>query len=289
VTGAATRRSTTVGRILGAVTPLRAIAAAYLVLVIGAAVLAPVIAPYDPLAQDIPGKLQGIGAAGHLLGTDEFGRDILSRLIYGARVELVVALGATVVALVLGVTLGLLGGYLGRWVEMLTMRGVELIMAFPPIVLALLVVTIYGSGQLTLIVVMGLLFTPAFARLSYGQTLSVKTAEYVEAARAFSARTPTVLFSVVLPNISGPVIAQFPVTIANAVLLESGLSYLGLGITPPTPSWGAMVASGQRFMPISPDLLVVSSLTVALTVLAFGLVGDAVRDGFDPKSVRRTV
>ena len=167
------------------------------------------------------------------------------------------------------------------------MRGVEVIMAFPPIVLALLIVTIYGSGQLTLIVVMGLLFTPAFARLSYGQTLSVKNSEYVEAARAFSARTPTILFAVVLPNISGPVIAQFPVTIANAVLLGSGLSYLGLGISPPTPSWGAMVASGQRFMPVSPDLVIVASVTVALTVLAFGLVGDAIRDALDPKSARR--
>ncbi|MFT4029896.1 MAG: ABC transporter permease [Protaetiibacter sp.] len=275
-------------RLLGALTPLRWAALVFLVLVIVAAIAAPLIAPYDPLAQDIPGKLQPIGSPGHLLGTDEYGRDVLSRLIYGARVELVVALGATIVAMVLGVSLGLLGGFLGRWVEVLTMRGVEVIMAFPPIVLALLIVTIYGSGQVTLIAIMGLLFAPAFARLTYGQTLGVKNAEYVEAARAFSARTPTILFAVVLPNVSGPVIAQFPVTIATAILLESGLSYLGLGITPPTPSWGAMVASGQRFMSISPDLLVVSSLTVAVTVLAFGLVGDAVRDAFDPKNTRRS-
>lgn len=274
-------------RLLRAFSPLRWAAAAFLAILVLVALLAPWVAPYDPLAQDIPNKLLPIGTPGHPFGTDELGRDVLSRLIYGARVELFVALGATAVAAALGVTLGLLGGYLGRLVETLTMRTVEVILAFPPIVLALLIVTIYGSGQGTLIAVLGILFAPAYARLAYGQTLSVKSMEYVEAARASSAPTPVILGRVILPNISGALIAQLPITLANAILLESGLSYLGLGITPPTPSWGAMVASGQRFMAVDPSLLIVASVTVTLTVLAFGLVGDAVRDWSDPKSARR--
>ncbi|WP_344756764.1 ABC transporter permease [Gryllotalpicola koreensis] len=263
--------------------PVSIAAALFIVIVVASAIFAPWVAPASPLAQHIPNRLQSPGADGHLLGTDEFGRDILSRLIYGARVELVIALGATAVAFVLGSFLGLIGAYIGSWVELVSMRLVEALLAFPPILLAMLVVTIYGSGQLTLIVVLGLVFAPAFARLTFAQTLSVKSAEYVEAARAFSAKTPTILGRVILPNIAGALIAQLPITLANTILLESGLSYLGLGITPPTPSWGGMVASGQRFMAVDPTLLIVSSATIVLTVLSFGLVGDAVRDWLDPR------
>lgn len=274
-------------RLRAAATPVRIAALVVVIILILTALFAPWIAPFDPLAQDIPNRLQPPGSWPHVLGTDEFGRDVLSRLIYGARVELVVALGATIVALLLGVTLGLLGGYLSSWVEMLTMRSTEAIMAFPPIVLALLIVTIYGSGQVTLIVIMGILFAPVFARLTYGQTLSIKSAEFVEAAKAFGAGNTTVMTRVVFPNVMGPIIAQLPITIAAAILLESGLSYLGLGITPPTPSWGGMVASGQRFMALDPWGLIIPSAVVAITVLAFGLVGDGVRDLLDPKSRRR--
>lgn len=274
-------------RLMRSFTPLRWAAFVFVVLVILAAMLAPWISPHDPLAQNIPQRFLPIGSPDHLLGTDEFGRDLLSRLLHGARVELVVALGASLVAAVLGITLGLLGGYFGRWVELLTMRTVEVILAFPPIVLALLIVTIYGSGQSTLIVIMGLLFVPAFARLTFGQTLGVRSAEYVEAARAFAAPTGVILARAILPNVSGALIAQFPITLANAILLGSGLSYLGLGITPPTPSWGGMVAAGQRFMPVDPTMLIISSVAVTLTVLSFGLLGDALRDWLDPKSRRR--
>ncbi|QOR70588.1 ABC transporter permease [Ruania alkalisoli] len=279
--------TTTTQRKAARIDPLGLAATVVVLLLVIAAVLAPWIAPYDPLSQDIPNRLQPLGADGHLLGTDEFGRDTLSRILHGARAELLVAVGATAIAMTGGVLVGLCGGYLGRWAEALTMRGTEVVLAFPPVVLALLFVTIHGASSWTLVVIMGILFAPAFARLSYGQTLSVRSAEYVEAARTFCAPTPVILLRVILPNISGPILAQFPVTLANAILLESGLSYLGLGIPAPQPSWGSMVAAGQRFMQSDPWLLIVSSAAVVVTVLCFGLMGAALRDLLDPRRRHR--
>lgn len=265
--------------------PLRTAALVYVAAIIVVMILAPVIAPADPLAQDIANKRLPLFATGHLLGTDELGRDVLTRIMYGARIELFIALGATVFAAIAGTIMGIVGGFFGGVVETVTMRLiVDVILAFPPIILALLAVTIYGPGPITLIMVMGVLFAPTFARITYGQTLSVKREEYVEAARAFGAKTPVTLFKVVLPNVSAPVIVQFSLTMAQAILLESGLSYLGLGVVPPEPSWGAMVAEGQRFITSDPMGLLVPSAVLVLTILAFGLLGDGLRAYLDPKS-----
>lgn len=217
------------------------------------------------------------------MGTDRFGRDILSRLIFGGRVELLIALGATAVALLLGTFLGLVGGYFGGIAEVLSMRSVDVILGFPPIVLALLVVTIYGSGAATLIVVMGILFAPRFARLTYGQVVSIRNVEYVEAARVFGSGPVRIVGTVVLPNVSAPLIVQAPLTLATSILLESGLSYLGLGVTPPNPSWGLMVADGQRDIIAHPSLVTIPALLIVTTILAFGLVGDVMRDWLDPR------
>lgn len=272
-------------RLRAAMTPLRWVAFAYVVAVLLMVVAAPVFAPHDPLQQDVSLRLLPPGTDGYLLGTDELGRDILSRLMYGARVELLIALGATLLAMVLGTLVGLAGGYFGGIVEVLTMRvGVDVLLAFPPIILALLAVTLRGPGAGTLIIAMGVLFAPTFARITYGQTISVKRLEYVEAATAFGAPTTTRMFQVVLPNVSAPIIVQFSLTIANAVLLESGLSYLGLGVVPPTPSWGSMVAQGQRYLATEPHALLVPGAVIVLTILAFGLLGDALRQWLDPKS-----
>jgi peptide/nickel transport system permease protein len=265
--------------------PLRTAALVYVVAIIVVMVLAPVIAPADPLAQDIANKRLPLFAPGHLLGTDELGRDVLTRIMYGARIELFIALGATVFAAIAGTFMGIVGGFFGGVAETVTMRLiVDVILAFPPIILALLAVTIYGPGPITLIMVMGVLFAPTFARITYGQTLSVKREEYVEAARAFGAKTPVTLLKVVLPNVSAPIIVQFSLTMAQAILLESGLSYLGLGVVPPEPSWGAMVAEGQRFITSDPMGLLVPSAVLVLTILAFGLLGDGLRAYLDPKS-----
>lgn len=272
-------------RLRQAMTPLRVGAAAYVALMVVVVVAAPLLAPQDPLAQDVGSRLLRPGDGGHLLGTDALGRDLLSRLMHGARVELFIALGATLLAMGVGTLLGLLGGYFGGVVETLTMRVVvDVVLAFPPIILALLAVTLNGPGAATLILAMGVLFAPVFARITYGQTISVKRLEYVEAATAFGASTSRRLFGIILPNVSAPVIVQFSLTIATAILLESGLSYLGLGVVPPTPSWGSMVAEGQRYLSSDPHALLVPGAAVVLTILAFGILGDALREWLDPKS-----
>jgi len=276
-------------RIRQAITPLRTVMVVYLVVIIVLMAFAPLLAPYDPIAQNVAIRLQPMFSPGHLLGTDELGRDILSRIMFGAQVELFIALGATVLATVLGTLLGLLGGYFNGLTEVVTMRlVVDVILAFPPIVLALLAVTLYGPGPVTLIVAMGVLFAPIFARITYGQVLSTKREEYVDAARTFGAPTVVILFRTVLANVSAPIIVQFSLTMAAAILMESGLSYLGLGVVPPTPSWGSMVAQGQRYLTTDPHVLLVPGAVIVLTILAFGILGDALRDLLDPKAKKRS-
>jgi len=275
--------SRSVRRLRRSLNPVRVGGALFVLVVVIVTILVPLLGLPDPLAQHIPEKLGGIGTPGHPLGTDRFGRDLLSRLLFGARIELVVSIGATAVALVVGVALGMLGGFLGRFVETITMRTVDVILAFPPIVLALLIVTIYGPGIVTLIVTMGILFSPRFARLTYGQVVTVRNLEYVEASRVFGNSTLRTMLTVVLPNVSAPIIVQLPLTLATSILLESGLSYLGLGVVPPTPSWGLMVADGQRDMIANPALVALPSAVIVATILAFGLVGDILRDWLDPR------
>ena len=242
------------------------------------------------LEQNVTNRLKGPFAAGHILGTDELGRDILSRGSCTAhRSNCSVALGTTILAMVLGSLLGLLGGYFAGITEIVTMRLiVDVILAFPPIVLALLAVTLYGPGPVTLIIAMGVLFAPIFARITYGQVLSVKREEYVDAAKTFGAPTIVILFKTVLPNVIAPIIVQFSLTIAAAVLLESGLSYLGLGVVPPAPSWGSMVAQGQRYLTTDPHALLMPGAVIVLTILAFGILGDALRDTLDTKAKKRS-
>ena len=276
-------------RIRQAITPLRTVMVVYLVVIIVLMVFAPLLAPYDPISQNVAIRLQPMFSPGHLLGTDELGRDILSRIMFGAQVELFIAVGATLLATVLGTLLGLLGGYFNGLTEIVTMRlVVDVILAFPPIVLALLAVTLYGPGPMTLIIAIGVLFAPIFARITYGQVLSTKREEYVDAARTFGAPTVVILFRTVLANVSAPIIVQFSLTMAAAILMESGLSYLGLGVVPPTPSWGSMVAQGQRYLTTDPHVLLVPGAVIVLTILAFGILGDALRDLLDPKAKKRS-
>lgn len=245
------------------------------------AVFAPVIAPFDPLEQG-PNPYAPFGSE-YLLGTDQFGRDILSRLIFGARADLLVSVGATALAAFVGISLGLAGGFLRGWVGSLFMRGTEVVLAFPPIVLALLAVALFGPGAMTLILSMGILFTPAFARIAYGQVLALRNRDFVLASRGLGARVPWLIFRVVLPNVLGPVIVQASLTLAAAMLLESGMSYLGLGVVPPTPSWGSMIAEAQNLGLENPWFLTVSCASVVLTVLAFSVLGDALDRQMDPR------
>lgn len=274
----------TLRRAIGAFGVIHWAALATIVLVLAFSLLAEQLTEVSPVTQSPGGRFLPVGTDGHPFGTDQYGRDIFVRLLYGARIELLIAVTATLGALVLGTGIGLLGGYFGGIVGSLTMRSMDVLMTIPPLILALFVVTLYGPGSVTLTVAMTLIFLPAFARIVYGQTLSVREKEFVESDRLYGASTLRILWKTVLPNISAPIIVQFTLVIAGAILLESGLSYLGLGVVPPAPSWGSMVAEASRFMPTNPSVLMFPALTVVLMILAFSILGDGLRRSFDPRN-----
>src|SRR5262245_30966647 len=247
------------------------------------AIAAPLLAPQDPIRMDVANRL-GAPSWLHLLGQDEYGRDVLSRLIYGARVSLSVALLSAAIAAVVGVVAGLVGGYFGGASEILTLRVVDIVLCFPPLLLALLIVTVLGPGIQTLTLVLSVLFIPGFARVTYGEVLSTKNQEYVEATRALGARSPRILFNAILPNIIGPILVQFSLTVAAAVILESGLSFLGLGVVPPAPSWGLMIRGARGFMEQNPMGLLWPCAALVFTIWSINRLCDSLRDAIDPRT-----
>ncbi len=262
--------------------PRIAIGGTVLLLFFLMAIFAPFIAPGDPTRQHPQQRLAAPSAV-YPLGTDEFGRDLLSRLIYGSRVSLEVAFGSIAVAVILGVTIGLVGGYFGRAWETVTMRLMDVLLAFPPILLAIAVVAFLGPGVRNLVIVIGILYTPRFARLVHASTLSERTREYIEAARAMGARSPRILMRGVLPNILAPIIVQVSLSLGFAILVESGLSFLGIGVRPPNPSWGLMIATGRGYMSQSIWPILWPSVAISLIILACNVLGDGLRDTLDPR------
>jgi peptide/nickel transport system permease protein len=248
-----------------------------------AALAAPVLPLADPVRQNVGTRLSGPSLA-HWLGQDEYGRDVLSRLVWGARVSLSVALAASVLATVVGTTLGVLGGYFRGLVELGTVRVAEMVLCFPPLLLALLVVTLLGPGAATLIVCLGILFAPGFARVAYAETLSVRVLDYVTAQTSLGAPASRILLRTLLPNIAAPLIVQFSLTTAAAMLLGSGLSFLGLGVVPPDPSWGLMIRGARTTMEQAPLLLLWPCLALSGTVLLLNLLCDRLRDVLDPRA-----
>ena len=255
---------------------------ALVVLLIVLALLAPVIAPHDPVKMDVGARLAGPSAQ-HWLGQDEFGRDVLSRLLWGARASLAVALMSAVIAALIGVTIGLIGGYFGGVAELLTVRLTDVILSFPPILLALLIVTLAGPGAGTLIFALSILYAPGYARVTFGEVLSARQLEYVEAARASGATPLRVLGRTILPNVFPPILVQFSLTVGAAIVIESGLSFLGLGVVPPTPSWGLMIRGARATMEQNWLLLLWPCAALVLTILAVNRLCDALRDAFDPR------
>ena len=238
--------------------------------------------PYDPTQLDA-GHALAPSSRAHPFGTDAFGRDVLSRLIYGSRASLEISFGSTAVACVVGTTLGLLGGYFSGLMEIATVRIADIVLCFPPIVLALLVVTLLGPGVATLVLVIAILYVPTFARITYGQVLSTKRMEYVEAMHAVGAGHLRILLRTILPNVSAPIIVQCSLTMAAAILLESGLSFLGLGVVPPTPSWGFMIGEARGYMLQDPWALVWPCLALVVTIMAMNSFGDVLQDWLDPR------
>ncbi len=236
----------------------------------------------DPLAIDASNILQP-PSGNHILGTDEFGRDIYSRLILGIRPTLIIALGATGFALFMGLIIGVIAGYYGGIVEELLMRLVDIVLCFPPILLALMIVAFWGSGIKILIFIIGILYTPHFARITYSSTLQVKNLEYIESEKSLGASALRILGKGIVPNIMSPIIIQISLTIASSILLESGLSFLGVGILPPAPSWGQMIGASKGYIKLAPTYTLWPSLCLCLTILATNLLGDSLRDILDPK------
>ncbi|GGF82017.1 peptide ABC transporter permease [Azorhizobium oxalatiphilum] len=259
-----------------------ALPGALLALIVLTVLAAPLLPLADPVKQMVNQRLAA-PSPGHLLGQDEYGRDVLSRIIWGGRVSLTVSFLAAFCAGVIGTLLGLVGGYFRGIVELMSVRLAEVILCFPPMLLALLVVTLLGPGAVTLVLVLTILFTPAYARVAYAETLSARTLDYVTAQTALGATSSRVLFRTVLPNIAPPLLVQFSLTVAAAMMLESGLSFLGLGVVPPSPSWGLMIRAARSVMEQAPLLLLWPCLALAGTVLLLNVFCDRLRDVLDPR------
>jgi len=251
-------------------------------LLVVAAVGAPWLAPADPAKQSLIEKRARPGNK-FLLGADEFGRDILSRVLFGSRVALLVGLLSVTIALGLGLFLGCLAGFAGGWIDVLIMRGVEILLAFPYLLLAIAVVSALGPGVLNTTIAVGIWGTPTVTRIVRGAVLAARSSEYVSAARALGASAGEVLRRHVLRNILPTVVVYSTLFMANAILVEAALSFLGLGVQPPTPSWGLMVSSGRDFLLVAPHIATIPGLAIMLAVLGFNLLGDGLRDALDPR------
>ena len=258
-------------------------AGASLLAVIVLAAVAPVLfTRANPEQVDIVSRLAP-PSRGHPLGTDNIGRDLLARLVYGSRVSLLVALISVGGAVLIGVTLGLLAGYYGRWAEAGIMRGVDVFLAFPAILLALALIAVLGAGVPSVIIALVLVFWTQYARVVHGATLAEREKDYVEAARAIGAGDGRILVRHILPNIISPIIILATLGMGTAVVAESTLSFLGMGVQPPTPSWGWTLAFGTRYLRDAPHIATFSGLVIMATVLGFNLLGDGIRDLLDPK------
>jgi len=258
------------------------IAAGVVAIVIVAALLAPILAPYDPIAT-APRESLSSPSADHLLGTDQLGRDVLSRIIYGSRVSILVGVVAVGVAIAAGVPLGLISGYFGGLADHAIMRAMDAIIAFPALVLALAIVGAVGPGTFQIMVAIGIASVPLYARLTRGQVLTIREQDYVEAARSLGAGDVRVLWRHILPNSLSPLIVQASLGVAFAILAEAGLSFLGVGVQPPSPTWGGMLSQALPLIERAAYLSIFPGIAIFVTVLAINMLGDALRDVLDPR------
>ena len=260
--------------------------AIYLLLIIVVALAAPLVAPRDPLAMAPRERFQGPSWS-HLCGTDEFGRDVCSRLIYGARISLEVGIISVGIALIFGATFGLAAGYYGGLIDAIIGRVMDIMFAFPAILLAIALMAMLGSNIRNVMIAIGVVNTPIFMRVARASALSVCARQYVEAAESAGADDFRVVVRHVLPNIAPPLIVQATLAFAWAIINEAALSFLGLGTQPPTPSWGIMVSNGRQFMDHSASAVIFSAAAIIITVLSLNILGDGLRDALDPHQVHR--
>jgi peptide/nickel transport system permease protein len=267
-----------------ATNPSLSIGAALVALVVAFAVLGPLVWRTDPNSQQSD-RLIGLSRS-HPMGTDELGRDTLARVIHGAQVSLEVSVLAVLISLVLGLLIGVAAGFYGRWTDAVLMRVVDVLFAFPGLVLAILMAGLLGPTRTNATLTIGVVFSPAFARVARATTLSVLQMPFIEAARALGASSRRIVFKELLANIAGPMIAVTTVYVSAAILLEAGLSFLGLGTQPPEASWGNMLSEARTYMELAWWLAVFPGVGIAVAVLGFNLLGDGLRDLLDPRSRR---
>ncbi len=254
-------------------------------LIILFAIFGPMFVRFGPTEQDLSIVLNAPDSR-HLLGTDELGRDILARVAYGARNSLFIGIISVGMAMVMGVTIGLLAGYWRGVLDRLIASLMDAMLAFPPLVLAIAISAALGPGYLSIMIAIGIVFTPFFGRLVRGVVLSVREMEYVLGARAIGTKDVKIILRHILPNIAAPIIIQVSLGLAYAILVEAGLSFLGVGLTPPAPSWGSMLRDGYGYMQMAPSMAISPGVAIFVTVLGFNFVGDGIRDALDPTQQR---
>jgi peptide/nickel transport system permease protein len=250
--------------------------------VVFTALFAFVLSPYDPLEQDVFHRLTPPEAA-HVLGTDEYGRDVLSRVIWGTWISLTVGVLSVLLGMAMGTAMGVVAGYSGGKIDVLIMRLVDVLLSFPTLITGIMVAAILGSGLDKLIITIAIVFAPRFARMAYGPTLAVKEMEYINSARVIGASNYRIITRYILPNIFSEVLVAGTLWIGTAIMIEAGLSFLGLGVSPPTPTWGNMIKSGIDSLGNAPWLSIFPGLAILITVLSFNMIGDGLRDIADPK------
>ena len=260
--------------------PLGLIGAIIIVLLILAAIFAPWLAPFNPTAQDAQRLLPP--ARPYWLGTDEFGRDILSRILYGSRVSLQVGGIAVGIAMLIGSTIGIVSGFFMGAVDAAVQRIVDIMLAFPAVILIIAISGVLGPSTMTAMIAIGIVYAPNFARIVRGPTIVVMQNQYLEAGRVVGAGSGRLMARYVLPNVAAPIIVQSTLALSTAILAEATLSFLGLGTQPPDPSWGTMLGTGRKYMESAPHVAIFPGLAIAITVLGFNLLGDSLRDALDP-------
>jgi peptide/nickel transport system permease protein len=255
----------------------------FLLLVALVSILAPVLAPHDPIETNLAQRLVPIGTPGYLLGADELGRDILSRLIWGGRISLLIGFSAVMVAMMLGVMVGLLAGYFGGWVDTLVMRLIDILMAFPAILLAITIVASLGPGLRNAMLAVAIVGIPYYARIVRGNVLSLREQEFIQAARVIGAPNVRIILRHVFPNTLAPLIVAATLDVGWFIMAAAGLSFLGLGAQPPTAEWGVMLSTGRQFIRNAPHLSILPGTAIFLVVLALNFLGDGLRDALDPR------
>ena len=252
------------------------------ILIVLVAVLAPLIAPHDPLEQDPFTRLARRDGK-HWLGTDDFGRDVFSRIIWGSRISLLIGSVSVLLGMLIGTAMGMIAGYYGGKPEILIMRSTDVMMCFPDLILAIAVTAALGANLTNLILTIGIVMAPRFARLAHGVILSLKESEYVVAARAVGARGPRIILRHILPNIFGELLVAGTLWVGEAIRLEANLAFIGLGVQPPTPTWGNMTREGIEVLINAPWISIFSGISILITILSFNMLGDGIRDVTDPK------